>query len=427
MCETVPGQIIVSYPRDDGAAHQVHEELTAPDSPYRWVDEVSRRKKWMGTTDEIPDPPHYYHLFEVAEGFEEEAVVDVYHRYAERLRSSPPPEPSTIEDRRLIVAPNPLMGLTGRTRSRSGPAFGLTEFHTRYLKWLGENQAYGGPPEPPAPPGRPVRVVVLDSGIDADAATAALCETQDDGQCTVARHYDFTRDSEGAIDELGHGSVVAALITSVAPQAELYDAKVIDGNNYCNAFDVMSALVGSAAADVVNLSLRVGLDDRFSLRCPFKAGHTLSTVVGRLVDSMVRPERRPILVAAAGNEGRPQLAYPARFAPTVAVSSITSGFARSGFSNYGMTDHTGGRHAGRYSFFGGNEDPNPEPVARGADGKPWCGTSMAAAYASGIIALGLRRHARDAVLAHLHTTKYLPGYADGSESAFGQGVLRTWD
>ena len=91
----------------------------------------------------------------------------------------------------------------------------------------------------------------------------------------------------------------------------------------------------------------------------------------------------PILVAATGNDYRTTgFDPPAEWSFTVAVGSINSNLDRSSFSNYGTLGHS------QYIMMPGGEESRRTPTEWIGEATQKCyGTSPAAAYASGILAL----------------------------------------
>ena len=91
----------------------------------------------------------------------------------------------------------------------------------------------------------------------------------------------------------------------------------------------------------------------------------------------------PILVAATGNDGRTDgFDSPARWDFTLAVGSINKGRSRSSFSNFGTKLHD------QYIMMPGGEEQEGEITEWVGEANHKCfGTSAAAAYASGVLAL----------------------------------------
>jgi subtilisin family serine protease len=137
-------------------------------------------------------------------------------------------------------------------------------------------------------------------------------------------------------------------------------------------------------ADIINLSFGLPLGKR----CPTcGAGASVSKVFWRFLRSIskkpVAPGGPPILIAATGNNGVSSgFDAPAQWKFTVAVGSINQKKERSSFSNYGTSGHS--QHI---MMFGGDENGGTITEWVGEATQKCVGTSAAAAYASGVLAL----------------------------------------
>ncbi|MEZ4651230.1 MAG: S8 family serine peptidase [Candidatus Eisenbacteria bacterium] len=211
-------------------------------------------------------------------------------------------------------------------------------------------------------------VAVIDTGVD--VKHPAISEH------IVAGGYDFigndqtpweTRnhtddDEDGLVDEAaGHGTMVAGIVSLVAPEAGILPIRALDDDGNGTAFGVARAINYATAAgvDVINLSL--GLPQ-------------FSMVIERAVQQA--REAGVIVVAAAGNEGTDEPPYfPASSTATLSVASLDAADIKSDFSNY---DETVSLSA-----------PGERILAPYIDGE-WAvgsGTSFAAPFISGQAAL----------------------------------------
>ena len=145
----------------------------------------------------------------------------------------------------------------------------------------------------------------------------------------------------------------------------------------------------------------------------------------------LKAPKEPLFVAAAGNAGHVELAYPARFANVIAVGAVTSNYVLSSESNFGDRDHLDSPHQNHYVLPGGEPNPpNDESVGEFASHPgPWHGTSMATAYASGAIACllaGLRPGGGGAsmLLPILRGTADAGRFAPSDAHKHGHGVLQ---
>lgn len=156
-----------------------------------------------------------------------------------------------------------------------------------------------------------VKVAVLDTGVDylhPDLAANVVA-----GTSTVNYTPSF-------VDDNGHGTHVSGIIAApkngsgiigVAPDADLYVAKVLDsqGNGYLS--DIIEGLQWAVARDVDVLNMSLG--------SPYYSSAFDSAVQQAIASGVV-------VVAAAGNEGSgiDTVTYPAKFGGVVGVSSVDS-------------------------------------------------------------------------------------------------------
>jgi thermitase len=168
-------------------------------------------------------------------------------------------------------------------------------------------------------------------------------------------------DGDGLADEAyGHGTHVAGIVHTVAPDAKLLILRVLTAEGNGEVFDVAEAITYavSQGATVINLSLGTSEDTRL------------------LSDSVRRATRAGVVVvASAGNEGAEHRQYPAASSCAIAVTSVNQDDVRSTFANYG--DWIGVSAPGESIF-------NSFPT----DGyATWSGTSMATPFVAGQAAL----------------------------------------
>ncbi len=212
-----------------------------------------------------------------------------------------------------------------------------------------------------------VRVGLVDQGVD-----YLHPDLRVDGGIDLV---DGDRDVRPASVEEFHGSHVAGIIigahngrglAGVAPGVQLYAVRAFSAATA--SLDVIVEgiywLVDSAAVHVINLSLGLAEDVA-------------------VLDSAVRyaVERGVIVVAAAGNEGRSGVNYPARYEPVIAVGAMDSLHFRAGFSNWGPEIDVVAPGTGIWSAGGCD--------ANGCYILPADGTSMATPHVTGLVALYL--------------------------------------
>ncbi|GAC1472599.1 MAG: hypothetical protein PVSMB7_25440 [Chloroflexota bacterium] len=211
--------------------------------------------------------------------------------------------------------------------------------------------------------GKGVKVCVVDSGVDADHPMiggmlrgGVVIERSEAGPVTREEPHD---------DLFGHGTACAGIIHSLAPEAEIYSARVL-GRNLKGGGDALIAGVTWALENgmqVINLSL--------STRKPDHA-----VILHNLADRAYF--QNALIIAAANNS--PVLSYPWLFSAVISVASHTE------------TDpHT----------FYYNPNPPVEFTAPGVDQEvAWSGgstsivtgNSFASPHIAGIVALILGKH-----------------------------------
>ena len=218
-----------------------------------------------------------------------------------------------------------------------------------------------------------VEIAIIDTGID---------YTHTDLNDNYAGGYDFVNLDNDPMDDDGHGTHVAGIIgaeddnkgvVGVAPEARLYALKALDNTGVGYISDIISAIQwatdpdGNGSADdrldIINMSLGATVGNIF-LKWACKLAYR---------DGL-------LIVAAAGNEYRGSVIYPAAYAEVVAVSA----------SGYDVINHQDFL-AGFSST--GNEVELAAPgvdinsTFLGGGYKVYDGTSMASPHVAGAAAL----------------------------------------
>src|SRR5437773_2711013 len=156
--------------------------------------------------------------------------------------------------------------------------------------------------------GRGVRVAVVDSGIDTEhpdlkgkvkGSVEAIAE---DG------HINFRPSTSG--DQAGHGTACAGIITSVAPDVDLYSVKVLGPN-------------ASGSGDMFLVGLDYAIKEKFKV-INLSLGTTKREYFGPLHDLLDRAYHSGCIVVAAANN----LPYPSY--PSIFSSSLVSVVKRTG-------------------------------------------------------------------------------------------------
>lgn len=187
-------------------------------------------------------------------------------------------------------------------------------------------------------------------------------------------------------DDNGHGTHVAGIIAAtrnngegiagVAPGVKILPVKVLDSRSQGYVEDAARGIIWATdhGARVINLSLG-------------------SPEESKVVRDAVRYalDRGVVVVAASGNDGKPQVYYPAAQPGVVAVSAIEKiggGFALPSFANYGEELTTVAPGVGIWSTYPRELDNDGDP-----DGyRSWTGSSSAVPFVSGLAALILARN-----------------------------------
>jgi len=213
--------------------------------------------------------------------------------------------------------------------------------------------------------GQSVRIAVIDTGIDYN---------NPDLRHAYRGGYDFVNNDSDPYDDNGHGTFVAGVIAGTidgkkgslgaAPDIEIYAVKVVGADGRGSIRNVVSGIQWAIDHDVqiICMSLSIIRDD------PALRGK-LDEAYGRGI----------LLVAAAGNTGG-KVTYPARYEAVIAVGSVDRD------NQVAKNSATG---------------PEVEVVAPGVKiistvpgggYSVWSGTSYAAGYVAGALALLLSAH-----------------------------------
>ncbi|MCP5034434.1 MAG: S8 family serine peptidase [Actinomycetia bacterium] len=214
-----------------------------------------------------------------------------------------------------------------------------------------------------------VTVAVLDTGVDLDHG--ALVDHLADGG------YDYVdddavpnddadgvdSDGDGLLDEaMGHGTHVAGIVALVAPDAQIWPARVLDSNGHGSVFLVAEAIHDAIAADVDVINLSFGIDRK---------------VESKLLAEAIKAAKEAgvLVVAAAGNDGSGAKHYPAAGKDIIGVAAMDHARERlAAFSSHG-----------KWVTVAAPGEAIVSPVPGGF--AIWSGTSMAAPFVSGQAAL----------------------------------------
>jgi serine protease len=293
------------------------------------------------------------------------------------------------------------------------------------------------------PGGQGVVVAVLDTGI-AYRNWRQFRKSPDFTGTRFVHPHDFVANNRYPLDREGHGTFVAGTVaeatnngfglTGLAYGATIMPVRVLDDNGFGDAATIAKGIRYAAThgAQVINLSLE------------FEPLVTAGDIPGILAAIRFAHQRGVVVVAAAGNEGSAQIAYPARARAVISVGATTLDRCLADYSNIGrrldLVAPGGGPDANLPN------DPNCQPNRLNLPniyqmtfsnpynprrfGYPgdWYGTSMAVPHVSAtaalVIASGvLGRHpSPDQVLARLEATAQPLGGTKPNQD-YGYGLV----
>ncbi|MDO9097202.1 MAG: S8 family serine peptidase [Candidatus Methanoperedens sp.] len=202
-----------------------------------------------------------------------------------------------------------------------------------------------------------VTISVIDSGMNTTDPSLGYF---------IKDEKDFTE--EGMFDSVGHGTIVAKIIKTIALESNLLNAKVVDMSGQADEINIMAALEWSfnKKADIINISL--GIPRKCKGDCP----------LCMLTDKIV--ENGSMVVAAAGNFGMKMnsITCPGNAGKSLTIGSIDKENKIASFSSRGS-----------------KENHKPDFVTSGIiqiGRLQISGTSISAPLASGSIALLISKH-----------------------------------
>ncbi|MEG4215006.1 S8 family serine peptidase [Microcoleus sp. Pol14C6] len=232
---------------------------------------------------------------------------------------------------------------------------------------------------------------VGETGVDTIGRNKASNGVDDDNNGFVDdfRGWDFVNNDNDPMDDNNHGTHISGLvaakkdgvgITGTAPTAKIMPLKILDSTGVGKIRDEINAINYAVAngAKIINVSL---------------GGLQLN--VQELDAIRLAEAQGAIVISAAGNDARPQVDYPARFANEVgiAVGAVTRNGLFADYSN------RAGSEAINYFVGPGGDGGTTDSgdvystVPLSEPGIPYqyfAGTSMAVPQVSGVIALMLQ-------------------------------------
>ncbi|KIY23880.1 S8 family peptidase [Mesobacillus subterraneus] len=262
--------------------------------------------------------------------------------------------------------------------------------------------------------GAGVKVAIIDTGIDPNHPDL----TVKDGTCTLDDSVSPNACSKSYLDENGHGTHVAGIIAAknneigivgVAPNAELFAVKALDGNGEGTTSTIMAGVDWAIrkGVDIINMSLTTPYPD---------------TGIKAMVDEA--NANGIMVIAAAGNEGSfsgsgDSVEYPAKFPSVIAVASTNSDNRRALTSATGQEIELAAPGEGIYSTF---------PTSLVSSGYATrSGTSMATPFVAGMAALYKEKYpsyTNDQIRSLLQKNAKDLGLA-GRDPLYGFGLVQT--
>ncbi|MEG4517129.1 MULTISPECIES: S8 family serine peptidase [unclassified Microcoleus] len=232
---------------------------------------------------------------------------------------------------------------------------------------------------------------VGETGVDAIGRNKASNGVDDDNNGFVDdfRGWDFVNNDNDPMDDNNHGTHISGLIaakkdgvgiTGTAPTAKIMPLKILDRAGVGKIRDEINAINYAVAngAKIINVSL---------------GGLQLNA---QELDAIRAAEAQgAIVISAAGNDARPQVDYPARFANEVGIA--VGGVTRNGlFADY--SNRAGAETINYFVAAGGDAGRadsgdiySTVPLSQpGIPYRYFAGTSMAVPQVSGVIALMLQ-------------------------------------
>jgi hypothetical protein len=425
MCDFYPGQLIVCFPKVDAAAREIIRQIQEKEIGHvTYLESMDNRLARL----DLPIDPMFeleLHLLAVPPGQEtwkmnylqffykhallqNFANVRVNEAFADAVNRS---------DFHFTVVPNHVLSLLhagSSLRTVSARNFAFGPCHNQYKQTVRLAA--------PMSTTETVRVLILDSGVASDAGFRIQSQ----------RNFVDPNNSSNAADDFGHGTAVSMIIHDLAPFVEFVIFKVADSTGRVSEWDALAGLVAKSDAQAVNLSLQFGLGERKCATCGRESTASRSAVFENVVHQVLQRTAKPVIVAAAGNSGKSELAFPARFSQVLAIGGITSKNELSSDSNYGDQDEAGAIHDNHFVMPGGETlASQAESVLTDSFGGAYRGTSFAAAFATGVVAnrlitQGFGTYQQGQFVTSLRQSadsRSLPGYARETEK-YGHGIMQ---
>ncbi|MBV8217719.1 MAG: S8 family serine peptidase [Solirubrobacterales bacterium] len=186
------------------------------------------------------------------------------------------------------------------------------------------------------PGGKGVVIAVLDTGV-AYRDWKQFRKSPDFTTTHFVDPYDFIAGNPYPLDREGHGTFVAGMIaestnngiglTGLAYGAKIMPVRVLDADGNGDSVTIARGIRYAVqhGAQVINLSLVFD-------------SSVMAAEVSNIISAISFAHRhRVVVVAAAGNDGKPHLDYPAAAPDAISVGATTSDRCLAGYSDVGTT------------------------------------------------------------------------------------------
>src|SRR3954451_12961394 len=263
------------------------------------------------------------------------------------------------------AAPNKIARISSyipRDPGDSGQPGGWQQLQWNFMPGVGVNapDAWQHLIDAHHPGGRGVVVAVLDTGVAYDNRKR-FRRSPDFARGDFVKGWDFVDDDRFPNDENGHGTHVASTIgertgnaigvTGLAYGARIMPVRVLDRYGAGDSVDITAGIRYAVrhGADVINLSFE--FDDGYRQV-------SASEIPDILAALRYARRHNVVVVAAAGNQSRATVAYPARYDSVIGVGAITEHGCRADYSN-------AGKGLDISAPGGGPDDPNDPTCKKG--------------------------------------------------------------
>ncbi|GAB1512621.1 S8 family peptidase [Actinophytocola sp. KF-1] len=431
MCDFVPGEVMLAHPAA-GPGAVIFERIIGD---LFWRDTANfvpgrrQRPVWQEDGSEellrhgkplvfpMPDgPPMLFHRLPTTRGGEQAAVAD-FNRLTLEFSVEAVAHGESVAE---VLSPRQQVFAQPVHRLRpchddggfgSAEPFRLTGKHQEYLDWIGGDSADGT--------GKVPKVAVIDGGFD-----ARFCP---DGtfSASLPEKVDFV--GHEADPAAAHGTLVATLIDATCPGADLLALRIMSGDGTDGTVATEWTLFEAVKealdrdVDIINLSMNFGINTQECATCGDLPRAARSPAFELLVKYAAGSPDRVVVVVAAGNERFGRLAFPSRFAASVAVSAVNGAGAPSHMTNYDGD----ALHPLLFAAPGGDLTDSVDEAVAESDDWSYRGTSFAAAYTSGALAgIMVRNNVTAAAALVILKQDADTGVAGFDPKYHGNGVIR---